>query len=149
MSERRASLPHTGIATFARAPYVQDRGPASGARAQSVIALREFLNTVRSQFFDRPQPGHDVIRTGTNQVCRLQVVDSTSPQSRTRTGVRIFAPVPDHLSQFSTFRAGTRWNSATLSVTQTASRARAWAAISMSCAPIGVPFFSSATRIEA
>lgn len=56
---------------------------------------------------------------------------------------------PAHLSQFSTFSAGTRLNSATLSVTQTASMARACAAINMSCAPIGVPLFSRATRIEA
>ena len=54
-----------------------------------------------------------------------------------------------YLSQFSTLRADTRLNSATLSVTQTAPSARACAAISMSCAPIGVPFFSSATRIAA
>ena len=58
-------------------------------------------------------------------------------------------PLPRHLSQFSTFKAGTRLNSATLSVTQTASMARACAAISMSCALIGVPFFSSATRRDA
>jgi hypothetical protein len=54
-----------------------------------------------------------------------------------------------YLSQFSTLKAGTRLNSATLSVTHTASMARACAAISMSCAPIGVPFRSSVTRIEA
>lgn len=52
-------------------------------------------------------------------------------------------------SQFSTFSAGTRLNSATLSVTHTASSARACAAISMSWAPTGVPFFSNATRIAA
>lgn len=52
-------------------------------------------------------------------------------------------------NQFSTLREGTRLNSATLSVTHTASIARAWAAISMSWAPIGVPFFSNATRIAA
>jgi hypothetical protein len=52
-------------------------------------------------------------------------------------------------SQFSTLSAGTRLNSATLSVTHTASIARACAAISMSCAPIRAPFFSNATRIAA
>lgn len=52
-------------------------------------------------------------------------------------------------SQFSTLSAGTRLNSAVLSVTQTASRARAWAAISMSFAPIGVPLRSSAVRMAA
>ena len=49
-------------------------------------------------------------------------------------------------TQFSAFSAGTRLNSVKLSVTQTASIARACAAISMSCAPIGVLFFPSATR---
>src|SRR5437899_5391731 len=56
---------------------------------------------------------------------------------------------PPHFTQVSTFRAGTRLNSATLSVTHTASIARACAAISMSCAPIGVPFLSGPTRIDA
>ena len=58
-------------------------------------------------------------------------------------------PDPPHFTQFSTFRAGTRLNSATLSVTHTASIARACAAISMSCAPIGVPFLSRVTRMDA
>jgi hypothetical protein len=54
-----------------------------------------------------------------------------------------------YASQFSTLRAGTRLNSATLSVTHTASIARACAAINMSFAPMGVPFFSSAVRMAA
>jgi hypothetical protein len=48
-------------------------------------------------------------------------------------------PGRPHPSQFSTLSTGTRLNSATLSVTHTASRARACAAISMSCAPMGCP----------
>jgi len=48
--------------------------------------------------------------------------------------------------QFSTTSDGTRENSRTLSVTSTASRARACAAIQVSLAPIGKPWRSSRAR---
>lgn len=52
-------------------------------------------------------------------------------------------------SQFSTVRPGTRLNSLTLSVTSTAPRASACAAIHRSLPPIGVPCRSSPERILA
>ena len=73
----------------------------------------------------------------------------TDPTMFTQPWTIAYRKVAAHLSQFSTFRAGTRLNSVTLSVTQIASMARACAAINMSWAPIGVPRFSRATRIEA
>jgi len=52
-------------------------------------------------------------------------------------------------SQFSVSKCGTRLNSARLSVTNTAPKARPWAAIQKSFAPIGVPLRSSRARISA
>lgn len=76
--------------------------------------------------------------------------DANAFESGNQPAGRLGVPkVAFHLNQFSTLSAGTRLNFATLSVTHTASMARACAAISMSCAPMGVPFFSSATRIAA
>lgn len=55
--------------------------------------------------------------------------------------------VPPHLNQFSHTKPGTRLNSRRLSVTSTSSRATAWAAISMSSEPMGLPLRSSAARM--
>lgn len=91
------------------------------------------------------------------QLARFWSTNSTSLilKDRNRPPRRVLEPTgaarlaPAYRTQFSTFSAGTRLNSLRLSVTQTASIARACAAISMSWAPIGVPFLSSATRIAA
>lgn len=102
---------------------------------------------------DVAEPGAHAVPTRAGLVHQLQLVESKRLKIATQIGIRaLMAEQPgsrDHLNQFSTFRAGTRLNSETLSVTQTASRARACAAISMSYAPIGVPFLSRDTRIEA
>lgn len=67
--------------------------------------------------------------------------------------LRCRGPTPGLLShgdsQFSTVRPGTRLNSLTLSVTSTAPRASACAAIHRSLPPIGVPCRSSPERILA
>jgi hypothetical protein len=51
-----------------------------------------------------------------------------------------------HSRQFSTLRPLTRLNSSVLSVTTVRLRDRAWAAMSMSFGPIGVPPVSSCAR---
>lgn len=53
---------------------------------------------------------------------------------------------PNHRSQFSIFKDLIRENSRSLPVTSVASRASAWAAISVSSAPIGVPARSNCVR---
>ena len=50
--------------------------------------------------------------------------------------------------QSAVFSPGTRWNSLALFVTKVTSRETAWAAISRSMAPMGVPAFSRAARIS-
>jgi len=54
---------------------------------------------------------------------------------------------PHRSSQFSSLRSGTRSNSRVLSVTRTASRNSAYAAMRKSMAPIGVPFSFRCLRI--
>ena len=54
--------------------------------------------------------------------------------------------MPSHFRQLSTLRPFTRLNSAVLSVTTVSPRESAWAAMSMSFGPIGVPPASSCAR---
>ena len=63
----------------------------------------------------------------------------------------VAAPGPERhaSSQFSTLSPGTRENSPTLLVTTVRLKARAWAAISMSFGPMGVPCRSSRLRRSA